>query len=437
MIYIFLLILIVFALFLIFATQNKKKEPNSKSNYYDNEDLFFADRKLTRHQDTVYQKGFTPNKIIENDNALNQIVPDYKEREQIVIKELENNLGKALPNDVKWSILQTLSSEYFLKDHKIIVNVSYQRGLLLQKEKKYKEAISHYSYGLYYLMNFYQADFNPTAHFIDQVETENELIEMAQEKFINKIQLCMKYENIDFIQVGELAYSLISRTPLPNLTFADYLLNVKPYFIQKKNDKEVQSNLDNMNNLVYEHDNLFEGLEFKATLQFRTPLKVLKHHGEIFRKDGKEPPRYVDEAWQGMWLPKLKSEYDLHNDEFTCASDIGPLNVKEQQQYLDFLIKFHTTAESDMTVEEKISAILELSESDKNFKKYFHGGKAFLEDYFGLLIKNVVPNQVSTILEKAGFRRLDDLSKTNAKELLSLNGIGKATVDKLKPYLNE
>jgi hypothetical protein len=437
MIYIFLLILIVFALFLIFATQNKKKESNSKSNYYDNEDLFFANRKLTRHQDVEHKEDFTSNKIIENDNALNKIVSDYKEREQIVIKELESNLGKALPNDVKWSILQNLSSEYFLKDHRIIVNVSYQRGLLLQKEKKYKEAITHYTYGLYYLMNFYKANLNPTAHIIDFVTNDTQLIEMAQEKFINKIQLCMKNEDIDFIQVGELAYSLISRTPLPNLTFADYLLKVKPYFIQKQNNKEVQSNLDNMNNLVYEHNDLFEGLEFTATLQFRTPLKVLKHHGEIFRKDGKEPPRYVDEAWQGMWLPKIKSKYDLESDEFTCSSDIGYLNVKEQQQYLDFLIKFHTTAESDMTVEKKISAILELSESDKNFKKYFHGGKAFLEDYFGLLIKNVVPNQVSTILEKAGFRTLDDLSKTNAKELLSLNSIGKATVDKLKPYLNE
>jgi len=246
MIYIFLFILIVFALFLILATQNKKKEPNSKSNYYDNEDLFFADRKLTRHQDTVYQKGFTPNKIIENDNALNQIVPDYKEREQIVIKELENNLGKALPNDVKWSILQTLSSEYFLKDHKIIVNVSYQRGLLLQKEKKYKEAISHYSYGLYYLMNFYQADFNPTAHFIDQVETANGLIEMAQQKFINKIELCINYQQFNINDMKENILLYVNISTLPQLTAQDFFRQVESY-IKKHYEKE-QDTLQHLDN---------------------------------------------------------------------------------------------------------------------------------------------------------------------------------------------
>lgn len=397
-------------------------------------------RTLARHHySPSKQNNFIPIKIIENDNALNTIVSDFDERKIIATKELENNLGKALPNDVIWSVLQTLYLEYFLKDHKIILNVDYQRGLLLQKEKKYKGAISIYSYGLYYLMNFYKADLNPTAHIIDYVENDTQLIEMAQQKFINKIQRCMKYENINDLKVAELSYELISKTPLPNVSMDDYLLKTKPYFIQKKKDNSTQENLGSMVDLVSTHDDITDGLIFEATLQLRTPLDILKHHKE----HGKRPPNYTKEAWQGIWMPKTKTYKDmgLPFDEIksSVSSDIGSLEDNEAKLYLDFLIKFHEISESDFSVEDKIVKIKSLCNTDTDFNTYFirhaEDDKEFLESYFGLLIKNILSNKVTTILNSAGYRTLKDLKCVDSKDLLKLKGIGKSTIDKLSEYL--
>ena len=183
--------------------------------------------------------NFSSVKIVENDNELENIVPDFHTRRENKIVELTTNIGKALPNDVIWGILQDLTLEYILKDHKVFINTSYQQGLLLQKEKKYKQAITHYSYGLYYLMNFYKADFNPTSHIIDFVRNETQLIEMAQYKFINKIQLCMKKEELTVDDVKDLSHRLIKNSSFPHLSFDRFFAIIGPH-VRVKNKVEYE-----------------------------------------------------------------------------------------------------------------------------------------------------------------------------------------------------
>lgn len=183
--------------------------------------------------------NFSPVKIVENDNELENIVPDFHTRRENKIVELTANIGKALPNDVIWGILQDLTLEYILKDHKVFINTSYQQGLLLQKEKKYKQAITHYSYGLYYLMNFYKTDFNPTPHIIDFVRNETQLIEMAQYKFINKIQVCMKEEELTVDEVKDLSHRLIKESSLPYLNFEQFFATIEPH-VRVKNKVEYE-----------------------------------------------------------------------------------------------------------------------------------------------------------------------------------------------------
>ena len=436
---------IIFAVitFLIYSLLKSSKD--NQNNISDNKP-YIRDVTLTRHHSNpmmkAIQEDFTPYKIVENDNTLHSIVSDFEDRKLRVREELKDKLGSALTNDVLWGLLQDLYSEYFFKDHKIFLNTTYQQGLLLQKEKKYKQAISHYSYGLYYLMNVYQVDFNPTAHLIDFVQNDIQVIEMAQQKFINKIQLCAKYERLKEDEIKKYASKLITISTLTKLSFDDFFEIIKDYTV--KNDSSIDDNtIGNMQDKPFFEDDAISHLKFNATLQLRTPLSVLVHHGEIFKENGKVPPNYAKEEWQGIWITKTKSyiELGLYIDEIpsgTVSTDIGSVEEDEAKDYLEFLIKFHTISESEIDVEEKIIKIKHLYKSDANFKKYYirqtGDKKDFLESYFKLLIRNVLPSNIANSFKEAGYRTLKDLKGANPKDLLSLKNVGHATISKLKKY---
>lgn len=422
-----------------------KPSKNNKNNISDDK-LYMGDVTLVKHHTSptmkTIQEDFTPYKIIENDNTLHSIVSDFEDRKLRVRQELKDKIGSALTNDVLWGVLQGLYSEYFFKDHKIFLNSTYQQGLLLQKEKKYKQAISHYSYGLYYLMNVYQVDFAPTAHLIDLVQNDTQVIEMAQQKFINKIQLCAKYENLKEDEIKEYASKLITTSTLPNLSFDDFFETIKDYTVKK--DGFIDDNtIGAMQDKPFFEDDVISHLKFNATLQLRTPLSVLVHHGEVFKENGKVPPNYTKEVWQGLWITKTKSyiELGLDIDEIPLgrvSTDIGSLEENEAKDYLEFLIKFHTISESEIDIEEKIIKIKHLYKSDANFKKYYilqtGDEKDFLESYFKLLIRNILPSNIANTLKEAGYRTLKDLKGANPKDLLSLKNVGHATIRKLKKY---
>lgn len=386
--------------------------------------------------------SFIPIKIIENDNSLRNIVDDFEVRENNAKIELEKNLGKALPNDVIWSILQNLYLESFLKNHKLFLNVAYQQGLLLQKEKKFKQAIIHYSYGLYYLICFYPIKMNPINHIIDFVTSEDSIIEMAQYKFINKIKICMNNENIDIQEFRDLSKRFIETSVLPYLTYNEFLNNVESFLIKTTNVSNETPWEQSLKDMI--DDDIIKGYEFKATLQFRTPLNVLKHHKEKIFDKNKKLPKYAKEGWEGTWLPITKTykELGLDIEEIpagTCSSDLGSLSVEEQELYFNFLLKFHTISESEEEVKEKINLIKNLIKTDREFSKYYEivtgNGKLFLEDYFGLLIRNVLSSKVSSILKDNGYVFLEDLKDVNLDDLLKIDGIGKATINKLIPYV--
>ncbi len=70
----------------------------------------------------------------------------------------------------------------------------------------------------------------------------------------------------------------------------------------------------------------------------------------------------------------------------------------------------------------------------KYFKKLQNKDKYFLENYFGLLIRNVVPSKISKILEDNGYVKKIDLKNLKEEDLLKIKGIGKNTIEKLKEF---
>lgn len=99
-----------------------------------------------------------------------------------------------------------------------------------------------------------------------------------------------------------------------------------------------------------ENSGLISRLEFAATLQLRTPLRVLWRHGELHTDPDAPPPQIIREPWEGMWMVKTKTWRELggadipdfHSTEL--ASDIGP--VPNDGRFLEFLITVRVIVEA-------------------------------------------------------------------------------------------
>jgi len=262
MIYFLILLMIALLIYIISKVTNAKKK--ILSTPYD-------DTTLTH----TTQSYFIPYKIVENDNTLRTIVDDYDEREKESIKDFETRLGKALPNDVIWSILQDLYIESIRDNPKIFVNVEYQRGLLLQKEKRYKDAVSHYSFGLYYLLNFFKAELNPTGHIIDYVTNDIQIIEMAQYKFVNKIKRCIKDGEVDINNLIIAIQYLTTKTALkidPTTFLQDLLMLTRDCYFDINEDVNTMP--------IKEEFNYYPASFTNKRTEFRTMIRTAKKNKE-------------------------------------------------------------------------------------------------------------------------------------------------------------
>ena len=199
--------------------------------------LFSSDlKKNSTHMTVSVTASISPcnklNKIIENDSNTEKIIDDFEYRKNTKRKEIRRRFNKESPeNDVLWDIFQDLYLESFLKDHHLLLNVEYQRRLLLQKEKLYKDAVSHFAYGLFYLLNFYGYSFDPSnfKKCIDGREVYH-----AQEKFSNKLAICVRKGKMDEETFFDSAKHLIISHDIDwNISLNSFLQDI---FIYLKDD---------------------------------------------------------------------------------------------------------------------------------------------------------------------------------------------------------
>ncbi len=205
---------------------------------------------------------------------------------------------------------------------------------------------------------------------------------------------------------------------------------------------------------ISQNSDICVGMEFHATCQLRTPLAVLKRHGEIFIGDG-EPPTY-GEPRDGVWIPKLESIYDIPSEEKNAASDAGSVNEKE---YINYAIGLLSIFESDNTINNKMSEALAYSGNDERLNRIEQGllrcyrenniadvmarfisDTERLEFYFDkpnkLILVNGVNAKIESALENSGIHTIKELSNLTENDLLKINGIGKVSAKKIINALN-
>lgn len=195
------------------------------------------------------------------------------------------------------------------------------------------------------------------------------------------------------------------------------------------------------------NDDIIEGLQFSATLQLRTPLRVLLRHGEIHTEKRAPPPRITKEAWEGLWTPKTESYRSLGIDvdevPVTCASDVGPVSPGD---YLPFLIALRKTVELDEPIEERIKKLRTMPirpewqtfvESYGARGKSRHRGLAWVIEYFFPRFINTIPKLTEGAvreLAELGLDTPDRIAAAPDETLLGIKGIGLAKLQLIRDY---
>lgn len=217
--------------------------------------------------------------------------------------------------------------------------------------------------------------------------------------------------------------------------------------------KELQQAPQQYRDIATENTDVTDGMQFHATCQLRTPLSVLKRHGEIYRGNG-EPPTY-GEPRDGIWIPKLSGEYDFLSEGQTTASDAGSVNAEE---YVTYAIGLLSIFESDATINDKMSDALSYSGNSESLNRIEKGllscyresnianvmarhisDSERLEYYFDkpnhLTLVNGVNKKVASALEESGISTIKELAQLTENDLVKINGIGKVSAQKIATAL--
>ena len=172
-----------------------------------------------------------------------------------------------------------------------------------------------------------------------------------------------------------------------------------------------------------------KGVQFSATMQLRTPLRVLLHHGEIHSKMPDDI--IIRSQWEGIWLPATKTFSELGIDmpepEGIMASQIGyiPSNGGD---YLPFLIRVREIVETVNSVDWRITELKKLL-AEQRFVDSINrsGGISAVINYFFPLFIFTLPGL--TELHRKNMMELDLLTPSKilaegSPHLLAMKGIG-------------
>ncbi len=205
----------------------------------------------------------------------------------------------------------------------------------------------------------------------------------------------------------------------------------------------------------YQHDvwrnigipigDIAKGWKFSATMQLRTPLRVLTRHGEIH--DGlTDPPNIVREQWEGYWMPSMKTFKDIGINlpdmdlTDTQASDIGPIPI-DGGEYLKFLIKVRAIVEADSLVEDRrILLREELRQSEwKAFCVKLGGNQNVTEQFFPPFIQTIkgLTKDAIAALWEAGITTPEQLENSPDATLRAIKGIGPAKLAMIRAACSE
>lgn len=179
------------------------------------------------------------------------------------------------------------------------------------------------------------------------------------------------------------------------------------------------------------------GMEFCATFQVRTPLRILRRHGQVLPLGVALPDDF--EQWMGIWVPKPKSA-GQRPYEGEIASPAGPVTAAE---YVPFLIAVREAVEDTVGGIEGRMARLQAVCALPQFARFVAaecGARVPICDRFFPPVLSLVPGLPSS--SQAQLRRLR-LSTVGALRgaadnvLLAVKGVGQSKLKAIRVFCRE
>lgn len=180
---------------------------------------------------------------------------------------------------------------------------------------------------------------------------------------------------------------------------------------------------------------ILDGMRFSATLQVRTPLWILEHHGEVFRGPPSQAPDYGGMA-HGIWVPQTRGGLsEFLREGVTHASDAGPVVDTE---YLPFLKAFRTIVEGPGDELDKIERLHALPKESRRFAAFWRALATnipdFPESFFYMDLAEIdgVGRTTARRMFDAGIYSVQGLHSASDETLLAIKGVGRALVKKIR-----
>lgn len=171
-----------------------------------------------------------------------------------------------------------------------------------------------------------------------------------------------------------------------------------------------------------QNSDLVDGMLFCATMQLRTPLRILEMHGKHHPLDTGDPPPVA--MHEGCWMPSLPDQREFYS---TMASEIGPIPA-DGGDYLKFLRAVRRIVERFDSIENRIQDLrVELQRPEwQEFIGRLGGREDIYERFFFDFLYTIpkLNHETREILWERELTTPAKLAATSDKELLAIKGIG-------------
>ena len=190
---------------------------------------------------------------------------------------------------------------------------------------------------------------------------------------------------------------------------------------------------------------LIKGWRLSATIQLRSPLRVLESHGRIHLLEDGSPPQPPQH--EGAWAVELKSnaELGINLPELqigpqTTASDIGQI-PRDGGEYLRFLRAVRTIVERRDSVEMRLQALrAELLQSKwLEFVERLGGPSVIEGTFFPAFVYSIqgVSRRALEVLKAMDLSTPAAITAASDKTLLAIDSIGPAKLKLIRQACEE
>lgn len=186
-------------------------------------------------------------------------------------------------------------------------------------------------------------------------------------------------------------------------------------------------------------DDLICGWTFRATLQLRTPMRVIARHGEVHHGPAK-PPVITEETWEGTWSPVTKSwrELGLDMDDFPpgmMSSEVGHIPV-DGGDFRRFLLAVRGIVEGPQSVPFRLDALHEELKKPEwaAFCRALGGQRAIAARFFPAFLGTIkgLPKESQALMRKAKLVTPAAIAAVPDDVLLQIKGVGRAKLASIR-----